>query len=122
MPPNTLVVDRTTIYGNPFEIGKVTPITWPQPFGGIQVIDAGHAVKLLRAWIDSREDGSISAIPGSRGYPTRMVIRRELRGWNLACWCPLSQPCHADLLLEIANSEGRTRATRPRSQDRNHGH
>jgi hypothetical protein len=28
----------------------------------------------------------------------------ELRGKNLACWCPLDQPCHADVLLEIANA------------------
>ena len=27
----------------------------------------------------------------------------ELRGRDLACWCPLSSPCHADVLLEIAN-------------------
>jgi hypothetical protein len=27
----------------------------------------------------------------------------ELRGKNLACWCPLNQPCHADVLLELAN-------------------
>ena len=27
----------------------------------------------------------------------------ELRGHDLACWCPLDQPCHADVLLEIAN-------------------
>ncbi len=30
--------------------------------------------------------------------------RRELRGKDLACWCKLDQPCHADVLLEIANS------------------
>lgn len=28
-----------------------------------------------------------------------------LRGKNLACWCPLDQPCHADILLKIANRE-----------------
>jgi hypothetical protein len=28
----------------------------------------------------------------------------ELRGKDLACWCPLDQPCHADVLLEIANA------------------
>lgn len=28
---------------------------------------------------------------------------KPLKGKNLACWCPLDQPCHADLLLEIAN-------------------
>ena len=30
-------------------------------------------------------------------------IRNELAGSDLACWCPLGQPCHADVLLEIAN-------------------
>lgn len=27
----------------------------------------------------------------------------ELAGHDLACWCPLDQPCHADVLLELAN-------------------
>ena len=31
-------------------------------------------------------------------------IRRELGGRNLACWCALDKPCHADALLEIANA------------------
>lgn len=26
-----------------------------------------------------------------------------LRGKNLACWCDLEDPCHADILLELAN-------------------
>jgi hypothetical protein len=26
--------------------------------------------------------------------------RRDLAGRDLACWCPLDQPCHADILLE----------------------
>lgn len=29
--------------------------------------------------------------------------KRELRGKDLACWCPLDHPCHADVLLEVAN-------------------
>ena len=28
----------------------------------------------------------------------------ELKGKNLACWCRLDQPCHADILLKIANN------------------
>lgn len=31
-------------------------------------------------------------------------VRRELSGKNLACWCPLDEPCHADVLLEVANA------------------
>lgn len=30
-------------------------------------------------------------------------IRHDLAGKNLACWCPPDQPCHADVLLQIAN-------------------
>ena len=30
-------------------------------------------------------------------------VRTQLRGKNLACWCPAGGPCHADILLEIAN-------------------
>jgi hypothetical protein len=32
-------------------------------------------------------------------------LRAELRGKSLACWCPLDQPCHADVLLELANAK-----------------
>jgi len=30
----------------------------------------------------------------------------ELRGKNLAFWCQPGEPCHADILLEIANRVG----------------
>lgn len=36
------------------------------------------------------------------GHPLE-AIRTELAGRDLACWCPLDQPCHADVLLELAN-------------------
>jgi len=29
----------------------------------------------------------------------------ELRGKNLMCWCEIGAPCHADVLLEIANRD-----------------
>ncbi|MFB6392588.1 DUF4326 domain-containing protein [Polymorphospora sp. 2-325] len=38
-----------------------------------------------------------------REYVTVEDVRRELAGKHLACWCPLDQPCHADVLLEVAN-------------------
>jgi hypothetical protein len=31
------------------------------------------------------------------------TLERDLTGKDLACWCPLNQPCHADVLLELAN-------------------
>ncbi|MFE9232029.1 DUF4326 domain-containing protein [Cellulosimicrobium funkei] len=35
--------------------------------------------------------------------PSIDEIRAELAGKDLMCWCPLDQPCHADVLLELAN-------------------
>ena len=33
----------------------------------------------------------------------RELARRELKGLDLGCYCDLDQPCHADILLRIAN-------------------
>lgn len=30
-------------------------------------------------------------------------VKRELGGRDLACYCPLNEPCHADVLLHVAN-------------------
>lgn len=35
--------------------------------------------------------------------PTPVDIIKALRGRNLACWCEPSSPCHADVLLRVAN-------------------
>lgn len=40
-----------------------------------------------------------------RGAPTIAEIRAQLSGRDLCCWCPLDSPCHADVLLELANQE-----------------
>jgi len=34
-------------------------------------------------------------------YPEDLT---QLRGKNLACWCDDKGPCHADVLLELANA------------------
>jgi len=55
-----------------------------------------HAVKCFDAWIGGE-------IPELGTPPTCEEIRRDLHGKNLACWCKLGDPCHADVLLLIAN-------------------
>ena len=42
-------------------------------------------------------------VRGRTKPPSLKEIQATLRGKNLACWCPLDQPCHADVLLELAN-------------------
>lgn len=55
-----------------------------------------HAVKCFDGWIGGE-------IPELGKPPTVAEIRSSLRGKNLACWCPPGSPCHADVLLALAN-------------------
>ena len=97
MPPNTVKVDRTTIWGNPFRIGiainKALTARWGWKFKNPEFVcpDATTAVQCFRGCL---------AGDGASLY----AVRKTLRGKNLACWCPLDRPCHADVLLEIANA------------------
>ena len=36
-------------------------------------------------------------------------ILGDLKGWDLACSCNPGEPCHADVLLELANRRKRVR-------------
>ncbi len=62
---------------------------------------AMQAVEDYKAWLLGDVAGRFSdteAIP-----PTIEAIRRYLGGKNLACWCSIDAPCHANLLLQLAN-------------------
>src|SRR5262249_35983357 len=66
----------------------------------VRVEEAGSnaaAVERLREW---------ALAPEQAEY--RAMVRRELRGKNLACWCRTGLSCHADVLLEIAHEEEQT--------------
>ena len=68
-------------------------------FHDIRVATAEECVELFRRDVTGEHRY------WSRSEPclTEDVIRRELRGLNLSCWCPIGTPCHADVLLAIAN-------------------
>lgn len=66
----------------------------------VRHMTAAESVECFRAWI-SGGGWPISWVPSE--VPTRDDIRAALAGHDLMCWCPPDQPCHADLLLEIAN-------------------
>ena len=88
MPPNTRKVDRTTRFGNPFRPGSPGI---PDRRTAVQLFE-----RAFRRGELTRDD------PNSPFRPE--IIRAELRGKNLACWCPLDEPCHADVLLAVANA------------------
>ena len=91
MPENTVKVDRSTKWGNPFKPG----VSGGSFTGGRPVQDRRHAYVLYRA-VAPMNDALVAA------------AKAELRGKNLACWCPQDDPyedcCHAAVLLEIANA------------------
>ena len=88
MPPNTVKVDRSTKWGNPFVVGTHGTRAecvdlFTKLLGGYLCLSVGDPRK-QQAYVDmARRD------------------RAELKGKNLACWCPLGAPCHADVLLQL---------------------
>lgn len=84
-------VDRSTVWGNPFI--PQTRDTPDQPAMTTEECIAAYRDYLKIA----------TGIPNGGGRPLAAQAREVLRGKNLACWCKPGQPCHADLLLELAN-------------------
>lgn len=76
-------VARPTKHGNPYKVGGLLT-----------------AVECVEAFSDMwdlalKRAGAAEAL-------------EELRGSNLACWCKPGAPCHADVLLTLANREDAT--------------
>jgi len=86
MPENTVYVGRPSKWGNPYQVKDG---------------DRASAVRAFRSELEWYLSGK-----GCIAEKTEQVKKglAELRGKNLACWCPLDQPCHADVLIEIANA------------------
>ena len=96
-PLTAVIVDRTSRWGNPFIVG-------------MDATDRAHATALYREWLENNSyDVHPPGVPIE--YRRAMDDRRdwiiahavELHGRDLTCWCPPELPCHADVLLELAN-------------------
>lgn len=112
LPKNAVCVSRPSKWGNPFvaeEDGKdhfivrhFTGGVIADWYDSLHAAKAG-AVRLYRAYLAN--DGSQpGAIRDSGGAFLAQLAKEELRGKKVACFCPLDQPCHADVLAEIANA------------------
>lgn len=100
MPPNTVSVTRPGPYGNPFVIGEMAPSVYSRFHKGT-VDTAEQAVALFRRALLHEATKETPAAE-------RVIdLLAGLRGKNLACFCALDQPCHADVLLELANAPER---------------
>lgn len=101
MPAGAAKVDRATRWGNPFRVDDCREAG----YRGTDAELAARCVDAFEAWLGpfwrTNWDGSESEAARARileGLP-------HLRGKDLACWCPLDRPCHADVLLHLANAE-----------------
>ena len=110
-PAGAIYCGRPSLFGNPFPVS---------------VHGREKAVELHRRWLEGsmsaeemKELSAADRLPDAISLVDlrRMVLDRlqELRGQDLACWCRLDQPCHAEVLLELANAG---RATTPRGRPR----
>ena len=83
MPAGAVYVGRPTKWGNPFQKSD--------HFGPYTIVGlfTDYITGQLRCYQEAPKLAD--------------QARAELRGKDLACWCPLDAPCHADVLLKIAN-------------------
>ena len=111
MPANTVYVGRPTVWGNPF-IGEGAMMAYRSwlmrdcvPYIAVWcpcceqsfvVTGAGMSVQIEQTMYDG-----FSEMLDARDAILKNVD--EIRGKDLACWCGPDDPCHADVLLELAN-------------------
>jgi len=101
MPENTIYVGRPSFYGNPFKVGQtyktmddLTVLGWGEALQYMtgpltKIIDNSDATEMFEKWVNRN--------------PFAKEDLEKLRGKNLACFCALDKPCHADILLKLAN-------------------
>ncbi len=83
MLANTVYVGRGTRWGNPFKIASSKEAV-------------SRFEQYMKLYIDS-----LRSQPN--GKEELEAYLGPLRGKNLACWCKPGAPCHADVLLKLAN-------------------
>lgn len=92
LPDHTVCVDRSTKWGNPFIVSKHG--TQAECLEFFEIMCSGYVV-IGEGIIEQQEKFHLQLENNLE----------ELRGKNLACWCRDGTPCHADVLLKLANPE-----------------
>lgn len=119
-PEGAVYVGRPTNWGNPFYqwMGK-----------GDDEIGAAYEARLFSEWLSGTltDDVLFAKLAGHKGGVSAILASSKimrlgkqraaimaglsaLRGKTLMCWCPEGSPCHADVLLELANAPVAARA------------
>ena len=89
-PDGAVIVDRTSKFGNPWT-----------PEGTRTAGFVGTDEKIQSLCVSFFTNAMHRGLPAVQPHVDHLD---ELRGKDLVCDCPLDQPCHADVLLELANA------------------
>ena len=89
MPPNTAYVGHGS--------------KWANPYSTSMFVRSGRNSMSRRLTAEEAVAKYRSDLPFILN--TSHLDVSELRGKNLMCWCKIGKPCHADVLLELANGE-----------------
>lgn len=92
LPKNTIYVGRPSLWGNPFT-GDDAVEKYEEAISGSCLAET---YMVLETWFANH--GWQGGVPIGHGMSS------WLRGKNLACWCPLTKKCHADILLKLSNA------------------
>lgn len=92
MPEGAIYVGRPTKWGNPFDWQDYYDVFCSESDAKAQ------AAEYYRKWLA----GEIKVWSLARQWILDNI--EQIRGYDLACYCKPDQPCHADVLLELANS------------------
>lgn len=111
--PERIQRKRTKGWRAPAEaiyVGRGCGMPWGNPWKAEDAVEAGYrdgpkmAVYAFRRWLAGDPAFKRSDVDPGRDWILANVA--GLRGKNLMCWCALDKPCHADVLLEMANNPG----------------
>jgi uncharacterized protein DUF4326 len=100
MPKGAVYVGRPTKYGNPYKWSDYQSTRTAED--GEPIVVSASA---RRRFAVTDFESVVRFGSGSFDYPAIEEIRRDLAGKDLVCWCPEDGPCHADVLLKLANAD-----------------
>ncbi len=99
LPAESVYVGRPSKWGNPF-----TPAGCREAgYKGTDEQIKQRCVEAFRAWLGPNWEWNWGGEESRERREFILNNLEQLRGKDLSCWCPLDQPCHADVLLELAN-------------------
>lgn len=125
MPAGAVRVDRSTVWGNPFIVGKPCGVFPEGAAHQGQAETLVPALTLERSLMFYRD--MLAGFLKPEMYPfghdwqrrflkrygqhAEEVARRVFKGATVACWCALDQKCHGDILIQIGNPHLKCEAT-----------